>query len=131
MTSEAVVQGFWKAMGSNDFHAASLCLSEDYRCLWPQSGEIIEGRAAFAEINLRYPAAGPWYFEVLRCVVEGPQVVTDVAVTDGVLKARAITFHTVRNGLITEQVEYWPDPYDAPTWRGAWVRISQMQKMDL
>lgn len=34
--------------------------------------------------------------------------ITDVTVSDKVQSARVITFHTVENGLITKQTEFWP-----------------------
>jgi len=54
-------------------------------------------------------------------IAEGAEVVSDVEVTDGVVKARVITFSTVEGGLIVKQIEFWPDTYDAPEWRRAWV----------
>jgi ketosteroid isomerase-like protein len=47
--------------------------------------------------------------------------VTDTTVTDGEVVATAITFSTVRDGKIAHQVEYWPDPFEAPAWREPWV----------
>jgi hypothetical protein len=44
-----------------------------------------------------------------------------VDVTDGAVAATAVTFHTIRGDLISRQVEYWPDPFDAPAWRAGWV----------
>lgn len=35
-------------------------------------------------------------------------------VTDGKLRARAISFFTVESGLISKIVEFWPDPYEPP-----------------
>ncbi|WP_227284536.1 nuclear transport factor 2 family protein [Boseongicola sp. H5] len=123
MTGPAdTVRGFWDAMASNDFHAASRWLSPDFRLDWPQSGEVIEGPAAFAALNTAYPASGRWRFDIRRLVAEGDTVVTEVHVTDGAIEAMALTFHTVRAGRITKQVEYWPDPYDPPEWRAQWVR---------
>lgn len=108
-------------MGTNDFEAASRCLDEDFELRWPQSAERIVGRSNFTALNSNYPADGPWRFEINRIVVDGNMVVSDVSVTDGRVEARAITFSTVRNGLITEQIEFWPEPYDAPPWRRAWT----------
>jgi limonene-1,2-epoxide hydrolase len=116
-----VVEAFWAAMNSNDFAAASLWLHEDYTLDWPQSGERITGRTDFAALNAAYPAAGPWRFTVNRLVADGPDVVTDVTVTDGAVVARAVTFSRVQDGRILHQTEYWPDPYPAPAWRAAWV----------
>ncbi len=116
-----VVANFWAQMATNDFHAAAMCLSEDFEGHWPQSGEIIRGRANFGAVNTAYPAQGLWRFTVKRLVAEGDQVVTDVDITDGAMQATALTFHTIENGLITHQTEYWPDPFDAPNWRAGYV----------
>lgn len=121
MDAKQVVLSFWKAMESNDFCAASLWLSEDFECYWPQSSELIKGRANFAALNSAYPSEGRWHFTLNSIVVEGDQVVTDVSVTDGSRTDRAITFHTVCQDLICKQTEFWPESYCAPKWREQWV----------
>lgn len=123
MGSKQVVLSFWDAMKSNDFTQASQFLSEDFEGYWPQSGELILGRENFAAINSYYPAHGVWQFEIHTVVCEGDSVVTDVSVTDGAQSARAITFHTVKNGLIVKQTEFWPDEMAAQDWRAKWVKI--------
>ncbi len=122
-TSKHTVKAFWSAMATNDFTAASEWLSEDYRCILPQTSEVIEGRANFVALNTNYPAGGFWRFNLKRIFENGPDVVTEVHITDGVLLATAITFHTVVDGLIAEQVEYCPEPYDPPEWRAKWVKV--------
>ena len=108
-------------MQTNDFQRAAELLHDDYILEWPQSGERIRGRANFVAINEAYPAHGRWEFVVHRILAEGDQVVSDVEVTDGVIRGRAITFSTVRDGKILHQTEFWPDPYEAPGWRAPWV----------
>ena len=120
MTRRLVSQ-FWAAMQANDWVAVAALFADDYVLHWPQSGERIRGGANFVAINSAYPAAGRWRFSVERLAVEGEQAVTDVVVSDGVTTARAITFTVVRDGRITGQIEYWPDPFAAPVWRAAWV----------
>ena len=122
MNAKKVVLLFWEAMKSNDFFKASEFLSEDFQGIWPQSDELIIGRKNFAEINSFYPANGKWLFNINSVVCEGHQVVTDVSITDSVQKARVITFHTVKNGLISKQLEFWPEDYEAPEWRSKWVK---------
>jgi len=109
-------------MHSNDFQAASQLLAEDYELLWPQSSERIRGRANFVAVNENYPAQGRWRFTLHKLLSEGNEVVSDVRVTDGAVEARAITFSTVEGSLIVKQVEYWPDPFEAPAWRQRWVK---------
>ena len=100
MKPKEVVLSFWESMRSNDFCKVSEWLSEDFKCVWPQSSEVIVGRKNFAEINTQYPSNGVWQFILNTIVAEGSCVVTDVSVTDGVQQARAITFHTIKNDLI-------------------------------
>lgn len=121
--AQAVVRRYWQVMATNDFHAASLCLTDDFRLQWPQSDEMVEGRADFAALNTAYPANGLWTFDVRRIVGDGTQIVTEVGVSDGVERATALTFHTVRDDLIAFQREFWPDPFEAPAWRAQWVRL--------
>ena len=109
-------------MATNDFHHASTWLDPDFEYYMPQSGEHLSGRTAFAEVNAAYPTDGTWTFAIRSVVADGSEAVSDVAVSDGTQHARAVTFHTVRNGLILRQIEYWPDPYPAPDWRKKWVR---------
>ena len=123
MKSKEVVIAFWEAMKSNDFSEASNWLAENFEGFWPQSSELIIGRENFAAINSCYPAHGKWLFDVNSIECENDTVVTDVSITDGVQKARAITFHTVENGLICKQVEFWPDDFEAPDWRSKWVKL--------
>ncbi len=123
MNAKEVVKAFWKSMESNDFYRASERLSEDFECYWPQSSELIIGRANFAAINTNYPTKGTWRFRINSILCEGNSVVTDVDVTDGLISARALTFHTVENELIIRQTEFWPDTFEAPEWRRQWVRI--------
>lgn len=122
LTEKAVVEAFWQAMQSNDFSNAGEWLSETVVCEWVLSNERIVGRENFVAINQQYPTNARWEFTLKRIVAEGNQVVTDVDVTDGRQNATAITFHTVENGLITHQTEYWPDYYQAPQWRRQWVK---------
>ncbi|GAB4191847.1 MAG: nuclear transport factor 2 family protein [Roseiflexaceae bacterium] len=116
-----VVAAFWAAMQTNNFRAAAALLDESFTLDWPQSGERICGRENFVAVNEQYPATGPWRFTVHRLLADGPEVVSDVSVTDGVTQGRALTFSTVRDGLILHQVEFWPDPFEAPGWRAGYV----------
>lgn len=121
-TEREIVAAYWADMNGNDFAHAARWFSDDFRLYWPQSSEVIVGRADFAALNAAYPAAGPWRFDVVRLVGEGPLVVSDATVTDVSRTARAVTFHRVVGGRIVEQVEYWPDDYEAPAWRAPCTR---------
>lgn len=125
MNEKGIVLNFWNVMASNDFCAAAECLSPDCEVIWPLTKEVIRGRKNFAELNSAYPAEGKWTFTIERIVGEGDQVVTDVIVSDGVRSDRVITFHSIRDGLICKQVEYWPEDYVAADWRTQWVECAE------
>ncbi|MCG9604415.1 nuclear transport factor 2 family protein [Vibrio campbellii] len=123
MTPKEVVLGFWEAMRTNDFAKASEWLAEDFQGYWPQSSELTVGRDNFTAINSEYPANDVWKFTLNSIVCEGDTVVTDVSVTDSVLNDRVITFHTVVDGLIQKQTEFWPDGFAPQEWRSQWVQL--------
>ncbi|SEJ11965.1 nuclear transport factor 2 family protein [Demequina mangrovi] len=116
-TARAIVARFWELMRSNDFASVGEVLSPDFVCIWPQSRELIRGSRAFGQVNTEYPAHGPWTFTVQSVVADESHVATDTLVSDGTVTARALSRFTVRDGLITELREYWPEDYDAPSAR--------------
>lgn len=113
-------------MSSNDFTFASSWLHPDFEYYMPQTREYLRGRLNFAALNDGYPAEGKWSFAVQSIVSDGENAVSDVVITDGSVKARAITFHTLQDGLIVRQKEYWPDDYPAPEWRKQWVQYVEV-----
>jgi len=121
----AVVRAFWALMASNDFTAVGEVLADDFVLEWPQTRERIRGRANFARMNAEYPAQGRWTFRIDRLFGDGSQVVSDVAISDGAMHARALSFFTVEAGRIRRVVEYWPEPYAAPTNRAHLVEAME------
>ena len=101
-------------MGTNDFHSVGAILAPDFVLEWPQSNERIRGAERFVRMNQEYPANGSWVFSINRLIAGDGEVVSDVSITDGVQKARAISFFTVVAGKVTRLVEFWPEPYPAP-----------------
>lgn len=114
--SGEVVRRFWEVMASNDFGAVTDLLAADFELAYPQSGEHFDA-AGMVALNTDYPTAGRWTFDVLDLVAADATVVTRVLVRNETVEATAITFFTVVDGAITRMVEYWPDPFDPPSWR--------------
>lgn len=113
----ATLRRFWSAMEANDFFAAAQCLSEDCLIHWPQSAEIIRGRAGFIAVNAAYPVTGRWSVVLHSLISQGCLVVTDVTIHDQVQAARCIGFYDVHEGFIRNATEWWPDPMPVPDWR--------------
>ncbi|MGZ8844122.1 MAG: nuclear transport factor 2 family protein [Pyrinomonadaceae bacterium] len=113
MKAVSLVEQFWEAMKTNDFRSIGSLLSDDFVLDWPQSNERIRGRDNFAAMNEEYPAHGRWEFTVNRIIGNDSAAVSDVSVTDGVQRARAISFFSVQDEKIVKLVEFWPEPFPA------------------
>lgn len=122
MTTREVVESFWSTMIANDWERAAAHLADGCVVDWPCSGERI-ARRHFAEIQARYPAAAKWRFDLHRVIAEGDVAVTELTVTDGEQRARAIVFSEVADDRIVHQVEYWPEAYEPPPWRADLVEL--------
>ena len=127
-TAVEIAREFWRLMATNDFHAVTDVLAEDFVVEWPQSNERIRGSERFARMNQEYPSHGPWQFTINRIVGGDSEAVTDVAVTDGVQTARAISFFTVEQGKVAHIVEFWPEPFAAPSNRAHLVEAMETHR---
>lgn len=112
---EAVARDWWRRLSDLNFNGAGELLGPDVVVEWPLTGERFNGRETIVALNANYP--GQWRCEVLRCIADGDSCVTETRVSDGRESHTAISFFTVRDGLIRELREYWPAPYEAPEWR--------------
>lgn len=115
----AIVTRYWRLMDAADFADAAALLADDYTCDWPQSRERIRGRENFVAVNAHYP--GRWRIALRRLIASGGDVATEVVMTSGDEAITAVSFFQVRGEKITRETDYWPEPYDAPAWRAAWV----------
>jgi ketosteroid isomerase-like protein len=109
-----IVRQFWERMQTNAYRTAGELLSDDYVLEWPQSLERLRGRENFARLNEEYPTQGRWNFVINRIVGNATEAASNVSVSDEAVRARVITFSTVRDGKIVKQVEFWPEDYPAP-----------------
>nr|WP_275942289.1 nuclear transport factor 2 family protein [Streptomyces spiramenti] len=108
----------WERMQRREWDGVAELLAEDVTVEWPVSREVFAGRENFVGVNREYPEG--WSIRVLRVVAETGQVVSEVEVEqEGVGTFRAVSFWTVRGGVIAEGREYWtfPGSDPAPEWR--------------
>ncbi len=122
LTPKQVVRHFWQAMQANDWVKVSQWLSEDVICDWVLSNERIVGRKNYIAVNSHYPVDGRWDFAVKSVLAEGDRVVVEVEVSDAAITETVVAFHTVKEGLITRQVEYWGQHYAGQSWRKPWIQ---------
>lgn len=120
-TNREIVARYWELMNTNDWQAVGQLLHDDFVLEWPQSGERIRGRENFAAVNVNYPEPGPWRFDVRRLVADDGGAASDVAVSAPTVIAGVVSFFELRDGRVWRMTEFWPDPFEAATWREQWV----------
>jgi ketosteroid isomerase-like protein len=137
------MEAFAKALAENDFDAQDAFIHDDYECRWPQSGEVIRGRANRRAISEHYPGAegmlGPRTTRIVGTddkFISSPIPMWNMVHLEGSgdeLTATGtitypngetwhyVTLYTMRNGKIWRQVDYFAPPFEAPEWRAAFV----------
>ncbi|MET7403304.1 nuclear transport factor 2 family protein [Dactylosporangium sp. NPDC005572] len=122
MDEATVVSTLWDRMQARDWPGLRALLADDLVVEWPVSAERIVGPDNYVTVNAEYPEG--WSIAVLRVVAAGDTVVSEVEVPhDEVGLHRAVSFWTVRDGLVTHAREYWvrPGADPSPSWRARYV----------
>ena len=116
MSTADVVRRFVETLEARDWDAWSALLHPDVVYEIPQSHERIRGRERYLEFNRDFP--GGWHLRPKRVIADDTHGVCWFAWTvDGSAEDDAMAFFTVTDGLVTEVVDFWPEPYDPPPGR--------------
>jgi hypothetical protein len=141
---QAIFQKYGKALNDANLDDLTEVLTEDYSEEYPQSGEIVRGRANLLAIFRNYPgrtsdmplgdvstlkvkpadayhAVAPT-FAVVRVEGAGTTGVATIRATypDG-SKWWNIVFYTLRGDRISASRVYFAADFAAPDWRSKWV----------
>ena len=110
------LNAFVKAVVSQDEAALAGFFHKEARVRWPNTGEAFTV-SEYIRVNCRYP--GTWEGQLLRTMeADGSLVaITRLKATDGSQSLHAISFFTLREGLIIDLEEYWSDDGPPPPWR--------------
>lgn len=99
-------------------------LAEDATRQWPQSGEVIDGRARISEVESHFVGLRLGVGERHRY---GDTVVVEWSTDygDG-LVYRNVSIAELRDGEAVRVTDYWGEPFTPPTWRKALARRLDM-----
>jgi hypothetical protein len=139
LTNDQCVRQYAAASAAQNLEALPGLRHPDWMVFWPQSGELVHGSEAFAEIIANYPGGAP-KAEVTRIVGAEDQWVVTAANTalrvagsgDFWWSEWRLTYPNgevyyvvdlleLRDGLVYRETVYWASPFDAPAWRAPWV----------
>jgi ketosteroid isomerase-like protein len=149
MGNRQVIERFAEALAANDLDAQDALIHDDYLCVWPQSGEVIRGRANRRAVIENYPdadgglrpdtnrivgtddtfitgaPAGPMW-NMIHLKGSGDDLFATGTITypSGEIWHYATVF-TMRDGKIWRQVDYYAPKFDAPEWRAQFVEMGE------
>ncbi|NYI72029.1 ketosteroid isomerase-like protein [Naumannella cuiyingiana] len=117
MDSTRLARDYVELLEARDWERWGALLHPDVVYLAPQTRERVGGREELVRFNQRYP--GEWHLRVARlhADVAGAAIWMDVSL-DGEPQT-GLVWLTIGAGssgepLITEVVDFWPQPYDIP-----------------
>lgn len=124
--NRATLERAWQAIQSGDLDAYEDVLADDCVQEWPQSGEVIRGKANIMAINRNYPGFPNMKVRALRGS-------GDLWVGEAELDyhGRRVLFSSIwelRDGRIVRETDYFSDPFDPPQWRAQWVERAETRQ---
>jgi hypothetical protein len=110
------VTAYWATVEARDWAAFGALLSDDIVYELPQTRERIRGRDNYVRFNREFP--GNWHVTILRCTATGPHAATWTSFrVDDTEMPGLCFFDFAADGRIYRVTDFWPEPYEPPTWR--------------
>lgn len=108
-SAEQTLRDFWDRIDQRDWAGLGRLLDPGLQIRYLQTGELIDGAAAFVRLNAEYP--GRWRATVLDLVAAGDRAVssTRVEAEGGGETHFVMSFATVRGGVLTALTELWAE----------------------
>ena len=104
------LQRHWDASDASDFEVEHEIYREDAVLDYPQSGERIRGRRKIQESRFVQP--NKKRFRVQRIVGSGDLWVTEFVLTYDGAPTYAVSIMELRDGLVTNETQYFADPFE-------------------
>ena len=114
-----VVERLFEGLNAKNVDVMNETFSDDSEISYPQSGEIIRGRAnrqAVYHAVPSLPSIAPY-----RTVASGDLVVVEATLDYGEDRHSTVMIFEFRDGKIARQTAYWSKPFPAAEWRSRWV----------
>lgn len=117
--NEQVVERLVAGLNAGDVGVMNDVFVDDSIIVWPQSGEIIRGRAHRQAIYEAFPALPT--ITPHRMVSAGDLVIAEATVDYAGDAYQVVFIFEFRDRRIARETAYWSKPFPAPAWRAAWV----------
>ncbi|MGZ6265505.1 MAG: nuclear transport factor 2 family protein [Candidatus Limnocylindrales bacterium] len=113
------VERFIAGLNAKDVEAFEDLFTDDSVIAYPQSGEIIRGRANRSAVYAATP--GLPTVTPYRTTSSGDIVVVEADLDYGSDQFQTVFIFQLRDGRIAFQTTYWSKPFPAAEWRSRWV----------
>ncbi|MGD0018371.1 MAG: nuclear transport factor 2 family protein [Candidatus Limnocylindrales bacterium] len=110
------VERLIEGLNAGNVEVMNEVFTDDSEMAYPQSGEVIRGRAnrqAVYEAIPGLPSIAPY-----RTIASGDIVVTEAILDYG---DNTVFVFECRDGKIVRETAYWSKPFPAAEWRSRWV----------
>jgi ketosteroid isomerase-like protein len=114
-----VVERIWRCVNDQDLVSLENIVGDECVQEWPQSRERVRGKANMMAINRGYP--GLPKATIHRTTAANDIVVCEVELDYGGTTYQAVSIYRFRDGKIVQEIDYFAEPFDAPSWRAQWV----------
>lgn len=114
----AALERHWSDIEDQD--AVHEIYHDDVVVEFPQSGEVLRGRANLRAMREAYPAKVSAAIQRMRG--GGSLWVTETVITyDGKKRVNSVSIMEFRGGKVARETLYFGDPWEPPAWRARWV----------
>lgn len=118
------IDAHWAASADGDQQAEHAIYHDDAVCEYPQSGEVIHGKANLQALRSHHPGK-PSGFQVRRITGSGSLWVTEYMIHYEGKLAFTVSIMEFVGDKVAHETQYFADPFDAPGWRAQWVTTSR------
>jgi hypothetical protein len=122
-TTRAVLERFWQAHERGDPDALAAELHDEVVVTWPQSGELIRGKANLDAINRALPGGHP-KGTLIDLRVLGELGILEMKLVYGDEIWYVVEILELKDSKVFRATEYFAAPFDPPEWRKQWVERS-------
>lgn len=126
--NHAAVKRHWAAFANGDLAREHEIYDDDAELEYPQSGEVITGRANIQASRSLQPDRGR--IEQPHILGQGDLWVTEFILIKDSQQTNVVSIMEFRDGKVFREAEYFAEPFKAPSWRAKWLNAGGGKKAD-
>jgi ketosteroid isomerase-like protein len=113
------VERLIEGLNAGDVDVLDEVFTDDGVMVWPQSGEVINGKENRQAVYHAFPTLPS--IKPYRVVSGGDLVVAEAVLDYGGDSYLVVFIFECSDGRIRRETAYWSKPFPAPAWRASWV----------